>query len=214
MSAIFLSRIHFPVTTLGPGQRIGIWLQGCSIRCPGCISLDTWAAGRHPTDLASVLQTLSAYLPVADGLTVSGGEPFDQLPALRALLEAWRSRHRGDVLVYSGYSLERLQPLLNDFHGLIDALMTDPFVQTASDRLALRGSDNQRLTPLTELGERVYVPLMAAECEESRRLDIMFDDERGEVFLAGIPRRGDLARLQALLGAAGHTIVTTEDCRK
>lgn len=37
-----LSRMHFPVTTLGPGDRIGIWFQGCSIRCTGCISKDTW----------------------------------------------------------------------------------------------------------------------------------------------------------------------------
>ncbi|HAU1321526.1 TPA: radical SAM protein, partial [Legionella pneumophila] len=39
---IYISRVHFPVTTLGPGHRIGIWFQGCSIRCPGCISTDTW----------------------------------------------------------------------------------------------------------------------------------------------------------------------------
>ena len=30
--------IHFPVETLGPGRRVGVWLQGCSIRCVGCIS--------------------------------------------------------------------------------------------------------------------------------------------------------------------------------
>ena len=40
---IGLNRVHFPVTALGPGRRVGIWLQGCSIRCPGCMSLDTWA---------------------------------------------------------------------------------------------------------------------------------------------------------------------------
>ena len=29
----------FPlVTTLGPGRRIGLWLQGCSFRCPGCMT--------------------------------------------------------------------------------------------------------------------------------------------------------------------------------
>src|SRR3546814_9784731 len=47
---IAVSRLHFPVTALGPGRRIGLWLQGCSIRCPGCISVDTWAhdAGHVP----------------------------------------------------------------------------------------------------------------------------------------------------------------------
>ncbi|MCT5046402.1 radical SAM protein, partial [Pseudomonas aeruginosa] len=27
---------------MGTGRRLGIWFQGCSIRCPGCISADTW----------------------------------------------------------------------------------------------------------------------------------------------------------------------------
>ena len=44
--SVSISRLHFPVTTLGPGHRIGIWFQGCSIRCEGCLSMDTWAPGR------------------------------------------------------------------------------------------------------------------------------------------------------------------------
>ncbi|WP_461325238.1 4Fe-4S cluster-binding domain-containing protein [Bradyrhizobium diazoefficiens] len=47
---ISVSRIHFPVTTLGPGRRLGIWFQGCSIRCPGCISMDTWMEGAGKYD--------------------------------------------------------------------------------------------------------------------------------------------------------------------
>jgi anaerobic ribonucleoside-triphosphate reductase activating protein len=42
---IALNKAHFPVTVLGPGRRIGLWLQGCSIRCAGCVSRDTWEAG-------------------------------------------------------------------------------------------------------------------------------------------------------------------------
>ena len=41
---IAINKAHFPVTVLGPGRRIGIWLQGCSIHCKGCVSQDTWAA--------------------------------------------------------------------------------------------------------------------------------------------------------------------------
>ena len=41
-----LNKAHFPVTALGPGRRIGIWVQGCSIQCPGCVSLDTWKPDR------------------------------------------------------------------------------------------------------------------------------------------------------------------------
>jgi anaerobic ribonucleoside-triphosphate reductase activating protein len=39
----------------------------------------------------------------------------------------------------------------------------------------------------------------------------MFDEATGEVWLVGIPRRGDLRRLAILLAARGHSITTSED---
>lgn len=211
MTELALSRIHFPVTTLGPGKRIGVWFQGCSIRCPGCISLDTWAANRGITGLEQVFQTMQPFMSHADGLTVSGGEPFDQPHALRALLAAWRSVHSGDVLVYSGHSLEQLAPQLAAFEGLIDALITDPFQLEAPQTQPLRGSDNQRLTLLTQAGISRFSPFNRTINDDERALDIMFDDDTGTVFLAGIPSRGDLRRLVDLMDLAGHKVVTTQD---
>jgi len=83
---LFLSRMHFPVTTLGFGRRVGIWFQGCSIQCPGCVSRDTWAFGRGETSVESACETIDPWLKEADGVTISGGEPFDQPMALAALL--------------------------------------------------------------------------------------------------------------------------------
>ncbi len=37
-----LNRILHPVYNLGEGKRIGIWVQGCSLKCPNCISPDLW----------------------------------------------------------------------------------------------------------------------------------------------------------------------------
>ncbi len=65
-----LSRVHFPVTTLGPGRRLGIWFQGCSIRCPGCISADTWGPGRRRIALARLLADIQPWLEQAEGITV------------------------------------------------------------------------------------------------------------------------------------------------
>ncbi|WP_028693642.1 4Fe-4S single cluster domain-containing protein [Pseudomonas cremoricolorata] len=203
-----LSRVHFPVTTLGPGRRVGIWLQGCSIRCPGCISADTWGAGQRWLSVEALLDQISPWLAEADGITLSGGEPFEQFDALLHLLRGLRQRSGGDILVYSGYALEELQAQLQQAQGLIDALISDPFQNDSAQTLALRGSDNQRLSLLTALGrERLGSyerPLQAAD----KALDVMFD-EAGSVWMAGIPQRGDLLRLHDLLQAQGHQIQTS-----
>lgn len=106
-TTVNLSRIHFPVTTLGPGRRIGIWFQGCSIRCPGCISMDTWTHGRGTTTIAEVVDAISPWLSTADGITVSGGEPFDQREALFELLARLRALTAADILVFTGYDGNR-----------------------------------------------------------------------------------------------------------
>jgi len=198
-----LSRMHFPVTTLGPGRRIGIWFQGCSIRCPGCISADTWGPGHRRLSLEQLLEQINPWLHEAEGITISGGEPFDQFDALRSLLEGLRRLSELDILVYSGYSLEQLDEPLLQTKGLIDALISDPFIEALSQTMALRGSDNQRLSLLTPLGrarlgqyERLLEPT-------DKALDLMFD-ESGSVWMAGIPRRDDLLRLRDLLHEQGH----------
>lgn len=205
-----ISRLHFPVRALGPGNRVGIWFQGCSIRCPGCISLDTWATGRGPTTVEAVLDAIDPWLPSATGFTISGGEPFDQPRALMALLTALRERHAGDILVYSGHAYEDLP--IGNFAGKLDALISDPLRLDQGQALPLRGSDNQRLHLLTELG-RERLGYAVAPTGTEHALDVMFDDNSGDVFFAGIPRRGDLVRLQRILAQSGHRAGITEDKR-
>jgi anaerobic ribonucleoside-triphosphate reductase activating protein len=214
-TAIGVSRLHFPVTALGPGSRVGIWLQGCSIRCPGCISADTWATSKRPTTVGQVLGAVQPWLGTADGVTISGGEPFDQSGALKALLTGIRALTNVDVLVFSGHSLESLQDPLLDVAGLIDAVVTDPFLQDLPPTKPLRGSANQRLTCLTKLGRERFEQFDRALTVDDRHLDIGFDDG-GEIWLAGIPMPGDFERLRKLLIADGHDVATTEDrsCRK
>ncbi len=203
-----LSRVHFPVTTLGPGQRLGIWFQGCSIRCSGCISADTWGPGRTVVDVTTLLEQVAPWLDQADGITISGGEPFDQFDALLQMLVGLRQRTAADILVYSGHPLEKLQPMLDQARDLIDALISDPYLEQADQSLALRGSDNQRLTLLTALGRSRLASLERASTPADKALDLMFD-ATGTVWMAGIPRRGDLLRLRELLRAQGHQVQTS-----
>jgi anaerobic ribonucleoside-triphosphate reductase activating protein len=208
---IYLSRLHFPITTLGPGARVGIWFQGCSIRCPGCISADTWAERRGETTVGEALDAIEPWLTVADGVTISGGEPFDQPESLEMLLRGIRRRSSVDVLVYSGHTYEKLRSPLIRMSGLIDALISDPFELNTSQTLPLRGSDNQRLHAITALGREKFARYCSVSLNETRALDVMFDEETGAVWLAGIPDRGDMKRLQILLRSSGNMILTTED---
>lgn len=208
-SSISLSRVHYPVHSLGPGQRVGIWFQGCSIRCKGCISLDTWAKKPAERTVEQLLRSIGSWVAAADGITISGGEPFDQGDALEELLRGLRCQPGKDILVYSGYQFERLD--LSRFAGLIDAIVADPFEIHQPQTLALRGSDNQRLLCLTELGHERLKSFDRVVTEADHTLDLMFTDD--QVFMAGIPARGDLARLRSLLADDGHQVTTTEDER-
>lgn len=206
---VAVSRTHFPVTTLGPGRRLGVWLQGCSIRCPGCVSVDTWHAGTGEVAIGQLLATVARHAGEADGLTVSGGEPFDQPEALTALLREWRELSDRSALVFTGREMADITPWLERNPGLIDAVMAGPFRSDLPQTMALRGSDNQRLHTLTPLGADLSVFDRAADASD-RRLDVMFDED-GDAWMAGIPARGDLARLRRALTAAGHRAATSAE---
>jgi anaerobic ribonucleoside-triphosphate reductase activating protein len=203
-----LSRIHFPVTALGPGIRLGIWFQGCSIRCPGCISADTWAKKMPGLEIAELIEQIQPWLSECDGFTISGGEPFEQEEALTELLLAIRSRSAKSILVYSGQALEQLLEQKSVKEGLIDCLVSDPFRIDSPQTLPLRGSDNQRMSFLTSLGKKIFGSTSDLSTTQ-KRLDVMFDND-GVVWLAGIPMRGDMQNLEKLLASRGHTIKTTE----
>jgi anaerobic ribonucleoside-triphosphate reductase activating protein len=205
---VSLSRVHFPVTTLGPGQRLGIWLQGCSIRCTGCISADTWGAGHRRIALDALFDDIAPWLVSAEGITISGGEPFDQSEALRELLVGLRARSAADIIVYSGYPLETLNTYLQQMRDLIDVLISDPYDETQPQTLVLRGSDNQRLTLLTELGRSRLRDYERKLRTSDKALDVMFDAD-GSVWMAGIPARGDLLQLRDLLHDQGHSLQTS-----
>ena len=205
---IALSRLHYPVTTLGPGRRVGIWFQGCSIRCPGCVSADTWPTDRGATTVESVVAAIAPWLRQADGLTISGGEPFDQLDALGSLLASIPFEPHHDVLVYTGHTYEQIRDCAALQLGRIDALMSDPYLAEEAQTLPLRGSDNQRLHLLTERGRGRFAKFQTPLTSRERTLDVMFDGD-GTIWLSGIPRPGDMNRLRTLLSTQGHEIRTT-----
>jgi len=206
-----ISRVHFPVTTLGPGNRLGIWFQGCRIRCPGCISMDTWHQKTDRISVSELLSSVAEYARVAAGVTISGGEPFEQPEALGELLKGLPLvlKPSSDVLVYSGLPFASLAPWLVEWHGLVDAVISEPFDEAAPQARPLMGSDNQHLYALTSLGRERFAEYLRPRDSRDDRLDVMVDED-GTAWMAGIPRRGDLERLRTLLAAQGTVIHTTE----
>ncbi len=206
---ISLNKAHFPVTVLGPGRRIGLWLQGCTIRCPNCISQDTWEIDATKTfeigELLQWCQDISA--DSFDGITISGGEPFDQPDALLELLTQfgrWRIDRelQFDILCYSGYPLAALKRGHADILARLDAVISEPFVDQLPMTHVLRGSSNQRLVPLTPLGEQRFGALIASQTDpEAKRIQIAVQGQR--VWYIGIPSRGDMDRLERVCALQG-----------
>ena len=197
---ILVNKAHYPVSVLGHGKRIGIWLQGCSIHCPSCCSLDTWEfAEDRGIDVAVLVDWCSGVSTRSiDGITISGGEPFDQPEALLALLQAldrWRSEdgRRSDILVYTGYSERRVRLNFAEHLRHIDALVVGPFRENAGGKKIYCGSDNQRIVVCSPLGEERYG--VENHVNWKSGMQVMADEEG--VWMIGIPRRGDLKRLEA-----------------
>ncbi|PHM54409.1 4Fe-4S single cluster domain-containing protein [Xenorhabdus sp. KK7.4] len=202
---ISLSRLHFPVTSLGPGKRIGIWTQGCSIRCKGCMSPDTWRPTQQRIAINTLMTQLTPWLTKADGITISGGEPFDQPEALYTLLKSLRRHFSGDILVFSGYEYRILKTRLQTMVGLIDVLVSGPYRQEATQALRLRGSDNQELHLLTSLGRQLYHSYHLPLEKTDKVLDLALDAQ-GRIFIAGIPEKGDMERFRDLLIQGDHQV--------
>ncbi|WP_369311471.1 4Fe-4S single cluster domain-containing protein [Providencia rettgeri] len=202
---IRVSRLHFPITTLGPGKRVGIWFQGCSLRCKGCLSPDTWHEKESYFTVAQLIEHIQQWLPFADGITISGGEPFEQPDALYTLIREIKQQFHGDILVYSGYEWEAIKACVERMTPYIDALISEPFKVELPQTLVLRGSDNQQLHLFTPLGKEVFKQYQRTRTPEDKKLDLAFD-EHGRLFIAGIPERDDMQRLSQLLAQQDSTL--------
>lgn len=95
----------------GPGRRYAIWTQGCPMRCPGCCNPELLRFGGGTPRTVEVLLDhvfLAHARSPLDGISLLGGEPFAQAPALAVLAEHVRGAGLS-VMVYSGYRMDELE---------------------------------------------------------------------------------------------------------
>ena len=136
----------------GPGARIVLWTQGCSLGCPGCFNPQT-----HPgrggklwkvDDLIALIISSPGH---PEGLTISGGEPLQQIQPLSRLLRGVRLRSDLSIILFTGFSWEEIQKLPGSHQILpnVDVLLAGRFDQSQRLASGLRGSANKTVHFLT-----------------------------------------------------------------
>ncbi len=133
----------------GPGARFVVWLQGCTLGCPGCFNPTTHdAAGGREVAVAELAAQMAD--AKVSGLSLSGGEPLQQPAAAAALLVAARSLGMS-TLAFSGYTIEEIRALPGGPEVLahLDVLVDGRYVSGERRASGLRGSANQRIQLLT-----------------------------------------------------------------
>ncbi len=194
----------------GPGARLALWTQGCSLHCPGCCNPHLWAPeGGERLTVAALWERIAAARvrhPDLEGVTLIGGEPFEQDRPLARLAAHCRSAGLS-VMAFSGYSLaelrERRSRLLREVDLLVDGRYEEE-ERTTARRFV--GSTNQRMHFLSDF-YREDDPRFAEPNHAEVRLD-----HRGQIQVVGFPfdsvraafgPRSDLSRAARRAGRSG-----------
>lgn len=180
---ISLARMYYPVRVLGPGDRVGIWLNGCERKCPGCISPEMQFYDREKeVSVRDIIQMIMRIEAPIDGFTISGGEPFFNPSALNALVSELATIC-DDILIFTGYTLEELRQQENEsIVSVLDtcaAIIDGPFIKELNEQAGLRGSSNQRFWIFN------YQDRYARIADEERSLQNVLYDKG--VLTIGIP---------------------------
>lgn len=137
----------------GPGIRAVLWVQGCSLRCPGCYNPYT-----HPKSegkLVTVESIFNQVLCVKDnieGITISGGEPLEQMDAVIYLSERIKNETDLTILLFSGYNWDEINqtPGSDILLKYIDVIIAGRYDESRRLARGLLGSSNKTVHILTE----------------------------------------------------------------
>lgn len=198
-----LNRIQYPIYNLGPDKRIGIWVQGCSIQCSGCVSQSLWTSeqGRDifiPELVQFIIDTGQDYA----GITISGGEPFDQYSPLIAFSALIKQKTELTIFCFTGYYLEELRLKYPDqlFLKYLDYLLDGRYVADFHEDENVRGSANQTLYQIVN-GQ----PQKLEHFFKSNKWSVQVN-EKNQIFMAGIPKKDDLEKITNDLKNSGINV--------
>lgn len=144
----------------GVGVRVTLFVSGCRNHCKNCFQPETWDFNYGDPFTKEVEEHILEQLSpdFVAGLTLLGGEPFEQenqrglLPFLQRVR---REKPKKTIWAYSGFTWEELTgavparcrcEVTDEVLSLLDVLVDGRFVEELKDiRLRFRGSANQRV---------------------------------------------------------------------
>lgn len=184
----------FPITSLGPPimnkkstKFIGIWFQGCEMHCNGCISQHTWEiSSKYKIKLGKLLLSIKPFLKEADGLVISGGEPFLQNTFLYNFIKMLRYRFDKPIIIYTGFLLEDLKKDKTNERilELADILIDGKFESKNPTSSIWKGSNNQKMHILSKRISEEDIALWNKN--QNRRLNAVKTEEG--INIIGIPK--------------------------
>lgn len=185
----------------GPKRSFVVWVQGCTMDCPGCCNPGSHdPGGGYEKDVDELADGIIRDGSIG-GLTISGGEPLEQLDAVLHLVTVVR-RFRPDlcIVLFTGHEFPgekvRIHAVAGSgtwkFHRLIgqlDVLVEGPYLQEAPGKDPLAASTNQKVSfPAGRFGPDDLVDIPRVE---------LFVNEKGEIIESGLgnvlPRKEEKA---------------------
>lgn len=152
MKALQVSGFLDNSTVNGEGLRSVLFLSGCFHNCPGCHNKDMQDINYGENiEVNEIITRIKDNIPIIEGVTISGGEPFEQWENLLPLLQEIRKESL-TCWVYTGYTYNQINNK-NNFNKLlpwIDVLVEGPFIKDllTKDHPYI-GSSNQRILQLS-----------------------------------------------------------------
>lgn len=187
MNALHVAKTMISEGANGPGRRLVVWVAGCNLACPGCIN--PWSHnpdGPHRKlgmwelwDLCHIARDKDGVV----GLTITGGEPWQQdLEALNHLVSAGQ-RAFSDVGVFTGYTLHEIASINPDSAAFrleilkgIDWMVTGRYRRDLPPGGPMCSSSNQSLVLLS--GKHTFADF-------ETRSEVVFDLDAAQAVKTG-----------------------------
>jgi len=192
-----LGRLLFPIRELGPGNRLGIWVQGCKRNCPGCANPELQEMDERKEisiDVLSIMIITAIKNNNLSGISISGGEPFLQVKELNLLLDKVK-QVCDDILVFTGFKYEDLlknkDPEIQELLYKISVLVDGEYIEDLNYGERLRGSSNQNIVFLDETKREKYEEYINSP---NRYIDEFVSDDG--VIVVGIHPKGFLEEIR------------------